>query len=184
MSEDHRMGTVGRGRRWVEIVDEAGAFRGASPVEAAHTRPGRLHRAFSVVLYNAAGQVLVQRRAETKSRFAGRWANSCCGHPGPGEELIGVARLRIREELGIGVAALAEAGRFTYRAVDPATGRVEHEYDHVLVGRAGHEPVIDLDEVAEWYWADPDRLRADARTRSAHYAPWLGEVLDLAEAAE
>lgn len=177
------MTSMGGARRWVEIVNEAGEFRGASPVEEAHNPPGRLHRAFSVLLYDATRQVLVQRRAATKRRFPGVWANSCCSHPGPGEELADSARRRLRSELGLGVTGLAEVGAFTYRATDPVTGSVEHEYDHVLVGRASGEPHVDPDEVAEWRWADTLWLRADLRSRPSSYAPWFAAVLDIAESA-
>jgi isopentenyl-diphosphate delta-isomerase len=177
------MTSMGRARRWVEIVNETGEFRGASPVEEAHSAPGRLHRAFSVLLYDATFQVLVQRRADDKSRFPGLWANTCCSHPGPGEDLEESARRRVRSELGMNVGRLSEAGTFTYRATDPVTGSVEHEYDHVLVGRAAGEPLVDPAEVAEWRWRDPAWLRADLRTRPAAYAPWFAPVLDIAEAA-
>lgn len=66
----------------VELVDDAGRARGQTTVAAAHQPPGRLHRAFSVLLVDPDGQVLLQRRAAVKTRFPLRWANSCCGHPG------------------------------------------------------------------------------------------------------
>tara|TARA_B110000503_G_C7080969_1_gene385124 strand:+ start:957 stop:1199 length:243 start_codon:yes stop_codon:yes gene_type:complete len=40
-----------------------------------------LHRAFSVMIYNRSGQLLIQKRANTKYHSARLWANSCCGHP-------------------------------------------------------------------------------------------------------
>ena len=175
------MTSMGGARRWVEIVNEAGEFRGASPVEEAHSAPGRLHRAFSVLLYDATHRVLIQRRAPEKNRFAGLWANSCCSHPGPGEDLADSARRRVRTELGMNVADLSEVGAFTYRATDPVTGSVEHEYDHVLVGTASDAPQVDPEEIAEWRWAHPVWLRADLRSRPTAYAPWFAAVLDLAE---
>lgn len=177
------MTSKGGARRWVEIVNEQGEFRGASPVEEAHTPPGRLHRAFSVLLYDATRQVLVQRRAETKKRFPGLWANSCCSHPGPGEDLAEAASWRVRTELGMCVTGLAEVGAFTYRATDPVSGSIEREYDHVLVGLADGEPHADPDEIAEWRWADPEWLRADLRVRPRKYAPWFAAVLDIAQSA-
>ena len=62
----------------VELVDAAGTATGESTVEAAHTEPGQLHRAFSVLLVEPGGRTLLQRRAATKTRFPARWANSCC----------------------------------------------------------------------------------------------------------
>lgn len=121
----------------VELVDDAGRTRGETTVSAAHQPPGQLHRAFSVLLVDPDGRVLLQRRASVKTRFPLRWANSCCGHPAPGESLVEAANRRLREELGAGPVELTEVGVYAYYAEDPATSRVEFEYDHVLRGSSG-----------------------------------------------
>ncbi len=51
----------------VELVDETGTAIGACSVAEAHTAPGRRHRAFSVLLYDRTGRVLLQRRATVKT---------------------------------------------------------------------------------------------------------------------
>ena len=85
----------------VALVDEAGLPIGACSVAEAHTAPGRRHRAFSVLLYDQAGRVLLQRRAAVKTRFASRWSNTCCGHPAPGEYTTDAAAGRLTTELGL-----------------------------------------------------------------------------------
>lgn len=169
-------------RTVVELVDPAGAATGACSVAEAHTPPGRLHRAFSVLLFDAAGRVLMQRRALTKSRFAGRWTNTCCSHPAPGDDLLASASARLGEELGLAVdpAALRERGQFAYRAADPASGTVEHEYDHVLVGRCDADPSPLESEVHSWRWVPPDRLAAELAADPEHHSPWLSGVLRIA----
>ncbi|MFI7609125.1 isopentenyl-diphosphate Delta-isomerase [Micromonospora sp. NPDC049366] len=164
----------------VELVDESGRAQGETSVAAAHQPPGRLHRAFSVMLVDPDGQVLLQRRAAVKTRFPLRWANSCCGHPGPGETLAEAANRRLREELGAGPVELTEVGVYVYYAEDPATGRVEFEYDHVLRGefRPGAPLQPDPAEVAELRWAEPTALEADLRADPLTYAPWLAGVVD------
>ena len=166
----------------VELVDAAGAATGESTVEAAHTAPGLLHRAFSVLLVDPGGRTLLQRRAVTKTRFPARWANSCCGHPGPGERVVEAASRRLGEELGLRSGDLTEVGVYVYRAADPATGRVEHEYDHVLVARVAADAALAPDpaEVAEVAWVDPADLRGALDGRPDDYAPWLAGVLGVA----
>ncbi|MEU6072326.1 isopentenyl-diphosphate Delta-isomerase [Micromonospora sp. NPDC047074] len=169
-----------REKHLVELVDEAGRPRGETTVSAAHQPPGQLHRAFSVLLVDPGGRVLLQRRAPVKTRFPLRWANSCCGHPGPGESLVEAANRRLREELGAGPVELTEVGVYVYHAEDPTTGRVEFEYDHVLRGdfRPGAPLLPDPDEVAELRWVDPAALAADLDADPHAYAPWLGGVVD------
>ena len=48
---------------------------------SAHRDAGAIHRAFSVLLFDAENRLLLQRRADDKVTFPGVWANSCCSHP-------------------------------------------------------------------------------------------------------
>ncbi|WFE37800.1 isopentenyl-diphosphate Delta-isomerase [Micromonospora sp. WMMD998] len=164
----------------VELVDDGGRVVGETSVATAHQPPGRLHRAFSVLLVDPAGRVLLQRRAAVKTRFPLRWANSCCGHPLPGQSLVEAANRRLAEELGLGPLALAEVGIYLYYAEDPATGRVEFEYDHVLRADVPADLPTrpDPDEVAELRWVDPAAVAADLDADPRTYAPWLGGVVN------
>jgi isopentenyl-diphosphate delta-isomerase len=168
----------------VELVDRAGAALGACPVGEAHTELGRLHRAFSVLLYDTDGRVLLQRRAAVKTRFALRWSNTCCGHPGPGQEAAAAARTRLGDELGISEAQttpLTEAGTFYYRAADTATPYVEEEWDHVFVAvLTSGTPVPAESEVSDVRWVHPDALAAEIEARPGEFTPWLARVLDIA----
>ena len=162
----------------VELVTPSGDAIGSSTVQRAHTAPGSLHRAFSVLLFDDDQRTLLQQRAAVKTRFPLRWANACCGHPTPGESVITAACRRLSEELGVTRVNLVEAGVYTYRASDPATGRVEYEYDHVLIGRvrANLGLTVDPAEVAATRWAPSDALSVT----NAEYAPWLAGVLSVA----
>ena len=164
----------------VELVDAEGSATGSTTVDEAHQAPGRLHRAFSVFLRDPQGRVLLQQRASTKTRFPLRWANTCCGHPGPGEDVRMAAARRLVEEVGIGGVALTEVGVYSYYAEDPATGRVEYEYDHVLVGDmpVGRAILPDPDEVAEVRWVPLDELRTALVDDPRSYAPWLAGVVE------
>src|SRR5690349_10987489 len=100
----------------VELVDAEGLALGTATVAEAHATPGFLHRAFSVLLVDPAGRLLLQQRAAGKTRFALRWANACCGHPGPGEPVVDAATKRLVEELGLESVELTEVGVYVYRA--------------------------------------------------------------------
>jgi isopentenyl-diphosphate delta-isomerase len=167
----------------VELVDEAGAPCGKATVAQAHSAPGLRHRAFSVHLLDSSGRLLLQQRAAAKTRFALRWANATCGHPGPGEDLVAAASRRLAEEVGVRDVELTEIGVYAYRAEDPATGRVEDEYDHVLLGILGPdgEPLRpDPAEVAALRWVHPAHLLGWLDDRPDEFAPWLAGVTGVA----
>jgi isopentenyl-diphosphate Delta-isomerase len=163
----------------VELVDAEGLPAGSATVADAHREPGQLHRAFSVLLLDPDGRTLLQQRAEVKTRFPLRWANTCCGHPKPGEPVTDAAGRRMAEELGFSGVTLNQVGVYVYRAADPQTGRVEHEYDHVLLGRIDPEASMRPDpaEVAALRWTHPDELRAALENEPDAYAPWLAGVV-------
>ena len=165
----------------VELVDPAGHPTGESTVDDAHRAPGKLHRAFSVLLVDGAGRLLLQRRSAAKTRFPLRWANACCGHPAPGEPVVAAAARRLHEELYATGIALHELGVYAYRADDPDTGRVEHEYDHVLLGRVDTDLTLAPDpaEVDDLRWVEPAALAAEIAARPHVFAPWLTGVLAL-----
>jgi isopentenyl-diphosphate delta-isomerase len=168
---------LSREQELVELVATDGRAAGTATVFDAHQAPGRLHRAFSVLLVGPDGRLLLQQRAAAKTRFALRWANSCCGHPGPGEPVVDAAARRLSEELGVS-APLQEVGVYLYQAADPDTGRVEFEYDHVLTGPFEGPVRVDPAEVAETEWVRPDELAERLRRFPEFYAPWLAGVLD------
>jgi isopentenyl-diphosphate delta-isomerase len=74
--------------------------------------------------------------------------------------------------MGLDVA-LVEVGTFIYRAVDPVSGRVEHEFDHVFLGRSDDDPVPDPAEVGAWEWFTPADLAARIAGGDPRLAPWL-----------
>jgi len=169
----------------VELVDADGTVTGSATVEEAHQAPGQLHRAFSVFLRDSEGRVLLQQRAAIKSRFPLRWGNTCCGHPAPGEDVRVAAARRLVEEVGVGGVALTEVGVYSYYAEDPASGRVEYEYDHVLLGDipSGRPILPDPDEVAGVRWVPLAELRAALAEDPRSYAPWLSGVAERLAAA-
>lgn len=156
------------------LVDPEDRAMGVAPKRMVHLL-GLRHRAFSILLKDDMERVLLQRRASDKYHSGGLWANSCCGHPRPGESTHDAAVRRVYEELGIGVT-LTHAGTFTYRA---AVGRtmIEHEVDHVFVGTAAGEIAPDPREVAAIAWTSVDALASDLRQRPDRYVVWLADVL-------
>lgn len=159
----------------VILVDEHDNPIGVGDKLPTHER-GDLHRAFSVFLINRAGEILLQQRATTKYHGGGKWANSACGHPRPGEETVAAARRRLQEEMGI-EAELEPVFAFTYRAAMDG-GLIEHEIDHVMMGYTDETPQPDPTEVAGWRWLSPDAIRGELATAPDRYTPWFEPALE------
>lgn len=158
----------------VVVVDPDDRTLGVTPKLAAHVS-GTLHRAFSVVVADGEGRILLQQRAADKYHSGGLWSNSCCGHPRPGEHVADAAARRLEEEMGIR-CALEVVGTVQYRAALP-NGLVEHEVDHVFVAHWRGEPTPDPVEVAAWSWAHLAAVRLYLAIRPDRYTAWLAPVL-------
>src|SRR4029079_1891210 len=115
------------------------------------------------------------RRAHGKYHSGGRWANTCCGHPRSGESVVEAARRRLNEEMGVD-CELRDVGAFLYRA-DVGAGLVEHELDHLMIGRFDGVPSPDENEVAEWRWASPHDIERDLIANHERYAAWFAPAL-------
>ncbi|KNB53658.1 isopentenyl-diphosphate Delta-isomerase [Streptomyces caatingaensis] len=165
----------------LELVDEDGRTIGTAEKLSAHVSPGRLHRAFSVFLFDDAGRLLLQRRALGKYHSPGVWSNTCCGHPYPGERPFVAAARRTAEELGVAPALLREAGTVRYNHPDPLSGLVEQEYNHLFVGlvRDGLDP--DPEEVEETAFVTPAEL--EKLMGEVTFSAWFATVLDAARPA-
>lgn len=145
----------------------------------AHVK-GLLHRAFSVLLYNSKGEMLLQKRASGKYHSAGLWTNACCSHPLPGESVEVAARRRLREEMGIDVFS-TPAYKFIYKA-SLDNNLTEHELDHVLIGNFDGEPDANPQEVEAWKFVDLPTLKADVKAHPENYTYWFKLILEHPEA--
>jgi isopentenyl-diphosphate Delta-isomerase len=159
------------------LVDRRDREIGRSEKLAAHQAPGTLHRAFSVMLLDDDGRLVLQRRARSKYHFAGLWANSCCGHPEPGADPEAAAAQRTFEELGVRPHDLRPCGAFTYQARDEGSGLVEHEYDHVFLGRYTGALNPDPAEVDETRALTLETLESELRAEPGRFSPWLPGVV-------
>ncbi|HEU4564038.1 MAG TPA: isopentenyl-diphosphate Delta-isomerase [Gemmatimonadaceae bacterium] len=159
----------------VVLVDGEDSPLGTAGKLRAH-RERLLHRAFSLFVFDARGQLLLQRRAAGKYHSAGLWSNACCGHPRPGESVEAAAARRLHEEMGLR-CEVERVSAFTYIAALDG-GLWEHEYDHVLVGRTDAEPRPDPREVGAWRRLPLDDLRREMRAAPERFTAWLAPALE------
>jgi isopentenyl-diphosphate delta-isomerase type 1 len=164
----------------VTLVDYAGTPRGTAPRATVHQRQTPLHLAFSCYVTRPSGEVLMTRRALTKAAWPGVWTNACCGHPRPGERVESAVVRRVREELGIELAAVEPLiPGYRYAAVD-AAGIMENEICPVYLGIAASGDVDpDPREVEDFQWSPWEALRLVAAAAPWLLSPWASEQITL-----
>ncbi len=153
------------------LVDSNDREIGCLDKAAAHDGAGRLHRAFSIFLFNSSGELLLQQRAAGKRLWPDYWANTCCSHPRRGESMIEATARRLREELGL-ESELEYLFKFEYQAHFGTLGS-EHELCHVFAGRSDAVAVINQSEIAALRYLSPAALDAELTDAPERFTPWL-----------
>jgi isopentenyl-diphosphate delta-isomerase len=152
------------------LVDERNRATGTGGKLAVH-RSGLLHRAFSIFIVDGQGRILLQKRSRIKYHSGGLWANSCCGHPRPGERTMPAARRRLTEELGLS-APLSFGFRSRYRA-ELDGGMAENELVYVYFGPLKALPQPDPAEVSDVEFAAPEEIRRRIARDPDAFVYWL-----------
>ena len=144
----------------VILVDEADREIGTMEKLEAHQK-GLLHRAFSILIFNSKGEMLIQKRAQSKYHSGGLWTNACCSHPLPNEDIEIAVKRRLKFEMGIEITPIFSY-KFTYRtALD--RDLIEYEVDHVFKGIYDGHPTINKDEVEDLKFCTLDELHQSRR---------------------
>lgn len=159
----------------VVLVDEKDVRLGLMGKTEAHEK-GLLHRAISIVLFNSKNELLLQQRADKKYHWAGIWSNTVCTHPRDNESYQAAANRRLYEELGI-QTELNETFHFIYKAKDEESGLIEHELDHVFIGKYEGDIPFNTDEVKAVKWIKPASLFLEIEQNPEQFSFWFKIIL-------
>lgn len=168
------------------LVDSSDRKIGSDTKLSCHFGSGILHRAFSVLLFNGEGKMLVQQRSHDKITFPSIWANSCCSHPldipgengDPAEGVINAAKRKLSQELGVSDNDISKinfrhVGSFLYECRWDEDW-IEREVDHVLIATVDS---IDVDpnpnEISDFKWIEGDEIQE----MFSGTGEWQGEVI-------
>lgn len=137
---------------------------------------GKLHRCFTIFIFNSKNELLIQQREKHKYHCGGLWTNTCCGHPRPGETTASAAHRRLQEEMGFD-CPLKEIFTFTYKAKFN-NGITEHEFDHVFLGKFNGQPYPNSKEAGDFKWISVAELKKDIKQNPKKYTVWFKMSLD------
>jgi isopentenyl-diphosphate delta-isomerase len=153
------------------LVDEADQGVGHLSKVLCHEGCGILHRAFSLLIFNDIGELLIQQRSAHKRLWPLFWSNSCCSHPRRAETMEEATHRRLREELGID-CPLHYLFKFQYQAQFDKTG-AENELCSVFIGRCTDSVKSNTDEIHAWRWAAPETLLREMAGGTGNFTPWF-----------
>lgn len=155
-------------------MDEHDAELGTMEKLEAHQK-GMLHRAFSILLFNSRGELLLQQRSLNKYHSGGLWTNTCCSHPLPNEDLQLATKRKLLQEMGIDLPPTF-AFKFIYKAA-LENELIEHECDHVFIGRFDGEPSLNPEEAMNWRFENLASLTNSIRERPELFSSWFKLIL-------
>lgn len=113
------------------VVNNLDEVEGYDTKLACHRVPGievmpKLHRAFSVFLFDQSGKMLLQQRASDKLTFPNVWTNTCCSH-----QLFSTDRCEIDEAKNIRKGKVPGTIRAARRKLDHELGlQLDNVQDH------------------------------------------------------
>jgi isopentenyldiphosphate isomerase len=136
-----------------DVVNERDEVVGQQPRREVH-RLGLMHRSVHVLVFNAAGQVFLQKRSMTKDRQPGLWDSSASGHVEAGEDYDACAVRELREEIGLRLHAAPER-------LFKLSACAKTDQEHVWVYRCEAEGPFRLhpEEIERGGWFGPAEVR-------------------------
>lgn len=162
----------------VILVDEHDNPIGVMEKMDAHIR-GALHRAFSILIFNSKGEILLHKRAQGKYHSGGLWTNTCCSHPLPNESMKEATNRKLKQEMGIDLFP-EFAFKFIYNSA-LNNELTEYEFDHVYIGHFDGTPDVNPTEVEQWKYISLSDLRYDITLHPDSYTVWFKIILEHPE---
>lgn len=159
----------------IAIVSPDDTINGYKPKLLVHQQ-GLLHRAFSIVVFNDKGEMLLQKRASAKYHSGGLWTNTCCSHLVEGKDMENYMHERLKHEMGFD-CELKPAFVFHYKA-EFENGLIENEIDHVYTGTWNGTPLPDPAEADGYRWASPKSIKEEMLVHPEIFTVWFMGIME------
>ena len=158
---------------YVILVDENDNPIGKEEKVKCHLPDGKLHRAFTALIYNKEGKLLLTRRSDSKMLWPSDWDGTVASHPRESETYVSSAERRMPEEIGI-TCEMNYVNKFEYHVPYKNIGS-ENEVCGTLLGVVNDfdESSLIKDEISEIKWIAPDELKTELENNRDVYCPWM-----------
>jgi len=158
---------------YVILVDQNDNPIGKEEKVKCHLPNGKLHRAFSALIFNGEGKLLLTKRSESKMLWPNEWDGTVASHPRESETYVSSAERRMPEEIGIS-CKMNYVNKFEYHVPYKDIGS-ENEICGTLIGTIDSfdESSMIKDEISETKWIKPDELKNELEQNRDVYCPWM-----------
>jgi isopentenyl-diphosphate delta-isomerase type 1 len=148
-----------------DVVNERDEVVDARPRSEVHAR-GLLHRAIHVFVFNARGEIFLQKRSQQKDRHPGVWDSSASGHVDSGENYDAAAVRELREELGLKINS-------PLQKLFKIDACAETDAEFVWIYRCESEGpfVLHPEEIEKGDWFAPEKVSKWIAERPQDFAP-------------
>ena len=169
---------------FVILVDENDNPIGKEEKVKCHLPNGELHRAFTALLFDESGRLVLTRRAKEKMLWPGDWDGTFASHPRESETYVSSGERRMPEELGI-EGELDYLHKFEYHVPYKDVGS-ENEICGTLIGIIDKSTELkEIEgEIDEIKWISADELLSEIKTNPEIYCPWMLIALELLEKSD
>ncbi len=158
---------------YVILVDENDNPIGKEEKVKCHLPGGKLHRAFTALIYNNDGKLLLTRRSDSKMLWPNYWDGTVASHPREAETYVSSAERRMPEEIGV-TCEMNYVNKFEYHVPYKEVGS-ENEVCGTLLGTVNDfdESSLRKDEISEIKWITPNELKTELENNKDVYCPWM-----------
>ena len=155
------------------LVDGNDNSIGSEEKVKCHLPRGKLHRAFTILLFNKDGKLLLTQRSMSKMLWPGDWDGTVASHPRQSETYVSSAERRLPEELGI-TCRLDYLFKFEYHVPYKDIGS-ENEVCGTLMGIIDNLDKIKLveEEISAIRWITFNELLSEIDKSPQNFCPWM-----------
>ena len=158
---------------YVIVVNQNDVPIGIEEKVKCHLPNGKLHRAFTVLLFDLRGKLLLTKRSEDKMLWPGDWDGTVASHPRKSEAYVNAGERRLLEEIGVS-CQLEYLFKFEYHVLYKNVGS-ENEICGTLIGIVENPSNIKpiKEEISDIKWVSPDEILSQLKSNSSNYCPWM-----------
>lgn len=155
------------------LVDENDNPIGLEEKVKCHLPQGKLHRAFTALIFDENGRLALTKRSEKKMLWPGDWDGTFASHPRQDETYESSGERRMPEEVG-NSCKMDYLFKFEYHVPYKNIGS-ENEICGTLLGvvNSSHQFSFVKEEISEIRWISPSELSTEIQKNPKIFCPWM-----------